>query len=68
MFSGEASVSPSPDSSIGSLGRDVYGWESIGMFEIAQPAAPTPDTPGDSGTHGGASGGEQGGTTNGSVS
>lgn len=65
---GENASGSNPDTLIGSLGRDVYGWESIGMFEIAQPAAPTPDTPGDSGTHGGASGGEQGGTTNGSVS
>lgn len=65
---GENATGPNPDTLIGSLGRDVYGWESVGMFEVNQPAAPTPDTPGDSGTHGGASGGEQGGTTNGSVS
>lgn len=65
---GENATGSNPDTLIGSLGRDVYGWESIGMFEVNQPAAPTPDTPGDSGTHGGASGGEQGGTTDGSVS
>lgn len=46
-----------PDTLIGSLGRDVYGWESVGMFEVNQLTAPTPDTPGDSGTHGGTHGG-----------
>lgn len=65
---GENATGPNPDTLIGSLGRDVYGWESVGMFEVTQPAAPTPDTPGDSGTHGGASGGEQGGTADGNGS
>lgn len=63
---GENATGPNPDTLIGSLGRDVYGWESVGMFEVNQPAAPTPGTPGDSGTHGGASGGENGGTADGS--
>lgn len=65
---GENASGPNPDTLIGSLGRDVYGWESIGMFEVNQPAAPTPDTPGDSGTHGGTPGGEQGGTADGNGS
>lgn len=65
---GENASGPNPDTLIGSLGRDVYGWESVGMFEVNQPAAPTPGTPDDSGTHGGASGGEQGGSADGSVS
>ena len=59
---GENATGSNPDTLIGSLGRDVYGWESVGMFEIAQPAAPTPDTPGDSGTHGGATDGSVSGT------
>lgn len=45
MFSGEASGSPSPDSSIGSLGRDVDGWEAVGMFEVRQPGQQVPSKP-----------------------
>ena len=36
MFSG-TDDGASPDTSIGSVGRDVDRWESIGMFEIKQP-------------------------------
>ena len=45
VFSGEASGSTSPDSSIGSLGRDVDGWEAVGMFEVRQPGQQIPSEP-----------------------
>lgn len=45
VFSGEASGSPSPDSSIGSLGRYVDGWEAVGMFEVRQPGQQIPSEP-----------------------
>ena len=48
VFSGEASGSTSPDSSIGSLGRDVDGWEAVGMFEVRQPGQQIPSGPSDS--------------------
>ena len=48
VFSGESSGSPSPDSSIGSLGRDVDGWEAVGMFEVRQPEQQIPSEPSDS--------------------
>lgn len=48
MFGGGASGSPSPDSSIGSLGRDVDGWEAVGMFEVRQPGQQIPSDPSDS--------------------
>ena len=62
VFSGDASGSPSPDSSIGSLGRDVDGWEAVGMFKVRKPGQQIPSGPsdssdGDGGTGSGASDG-----------
>ena len=56
VFSCDASGSPSPDSSIGSLGRDVDGWEAVGMFEVWQPGQQIPSGPSDSSDGGGGTG------------
>ena len=65
---GENATGQNPDTLIGSLGRDVYGWESVGMFEVNQPSQQQPGASDNGGKGDGASGGEQGGTTDGSVS
>ena len=70
VFGGGASGSTSPDSSIGSLGRDVDGWEAVGMFEVRQPGHQVPSEPsdpsgGDGGTGSGAPDGGAGGSSSG---
>ena len=55
VFSGQ-DASNNPDTSFGSVGRDVDRWESIGMFEVKQPQQQptTPDNRDNGGTMGGA--------------
>lgn len=68
VFSGQDD-STHPDTSFGSIGRDVDKWESIGMFEVKQPQQqPTQPDNANDGANGGQQGEQQGGQQGGQTS